>query len=402
MSNRIVITGLGTVSGFGLTTDKFWAALIAGESAVRPLPDEFDGVKASTGAMLPEFDSSHHFSSGAIALLDPFSMYAVLAAREAITDAGFGVADEAIVKAAVIVGSGVGGKHTDEEGYLQLYKNQRTRVHPLAILKGMHSAAASMVSFHLGIKGPVFTVASACSSGAHAISQGAMMIQSGNAEIAIVGGSDSPFTFGLMKAWDALRVITNDACRPFCKTRSGIVLGEGAGILVLESEEHARKRGARIYAQIAGSGMTSDAGHITRPDVDGMSLAITNALLYAKINPEEVDYINAHGTGTIANDIAETKAIHKAFGSHAKKLAVSSTKPMHGHALGASSAMEIIATVLSIQNNIIPPTLNYVEEDEECDLDYVPNQAREQNIDVAMSNSFAFGGLNATIVLKSI
>lgn len=402
MPKRIVITGLGTISGFGLSTGKLWAALIAGESAVKPLSDHFDGVKASMGVMLPEFDPGDHFTSGEISLLDRFSMYAVMAAREAIADAGFDMADEAIVKAAVIIGSGVGGKHTDEEGYLQLYKNQRSRVHPLSILKGMHSAAASMVSFHLGVKGPVFTVASACSSGAHAISQGAMMIQSGNAEVAIVGGSDSPFTFGLMKAWDALRVITNDACRPFCKTRSGIVLGEGAGIIVLESEEHARMRGARIYAQIAGSGMTSDAGHITRPDVEGMSLAMTNALLYAKINPEEVDYINAHGTGTKANDVAETEAIHKVFGSHAKKLAVSSTKPMHGHALGASSAIEIIATVLTLQNNIIPPTLNYVEEDEECDLDYVPNQAREQNVDVAISNSFAFGGLNVAIVLKSI
>lgn len=402
MPKRIVITGLGSVSGLGLTNEAFWSALSNGRSSIRALPSGFEEIKVSIGAMLPDFDANAHFSSEEMTLLDRFSKYAVLAAQQAIADAGLSAGGDVLMNAAAIIGSGCGGKHTDEATYTQLYKNKGTRAHPLTIPKGMPSAAASMVSFHLGIKGAVFSVASACASGAHAISQGAMMIQSDNTDVAIVGGTDAPFTYGLLKAWDALRVLTNDTCRPFCKTRSGTVLGEGAGILVLESEEHAKKRGARIYAELAGSGMTSDAGHVTRPDISGMSRAMTNALLHAKVSADDVAYINAHGTGTQANDEAETRAIHQIFGSHAKKLAVSSTKSMHGHALGASSALEIIATTLALYHNVIPPTMNYVEKDDLCDLDYVPNQARQQKIEVAMSNSFAFGGLNAAVVLKSV
>lgn len=401
MTKRIVITGLGTVSALGLTTDSFWSALCNGQSGIRPLPEDFDDVKMSIGAMLPEFDPTSHFSSDEIALLDRFSKYAVLASQQAIADAGLTVGDDVVSKAAAIIGSGCGGKHTDEETYTQLYKNQGTRAHPLTIPKGMPSAAASMVSRHLGVRGPVFSIASACASGAHAISQGSMMIQSGNCDVAIVGGTDAPFTFGLLKSWDALRVISRDNCRPFCKTRSGTVLGEGAGIIVLESEEHAKQRGARIYAELSGYGMSSDAGHVTRPDVNGMRLAMTNAMNHAGIQPEQVEYINAHGTGTLANDESETKAIHQAFAEHADKLAVSSTKSMHGHALGAASALEIVATTLALYHNIIPPTINYVEKDELCDLDYVPNKAREQEIKVAISNSFAFGGLNISLALKA-
>ena len=401
MSKRIVITGVGAVSALGLTTETFWSALCHGQSGITPLPDGFDGVKMAIGAMLPDFDPAYYFSPDEIALLDRFSKYAVLAAQQAIADAGLTVGDSVVTKAAAIIGSGCGGKHTDEATYTQLYKNNGTRAHPLTIPKGMPSAAASMVSRHLGVRGPVFSIASACASGSHAISQGSMMIQSGNADVAIVGGTDAPFTYGLLKAWDALRVISRDNCRPFCKTRSGTVLGEGAGIIVLESEEHALKRGARIYAELSGYGMSSDAGHVTRPDVSGMSLAMANAIEHSGMQTNEVQYINAHGTGTLANDEAETKAIHRVFGKHADNLAISSTKSMHGHALGASSALEIIATILALHHNIIPPTINYVERDELCDLDYVPNQAREQKLDVALSNSFAFGGLNISIALKA-
>ena len=401
MNKRVVITGLGAVSALGLTTDSFWDALCKGRSGIRPLPDNFDDVKMSIGAMLPDFDPTTFFSSDEIALLDRFSKYAVLASQQAIADAGLKAGDDIVSNAAAIIGSGCGGKHTDEATYAHLYKKQATRAHPLTIPKGMPSAAASMVSRHLGVRGPVFSVASACASGAHAISQGSMMIQSGNCDVAIVGGTDAPFTFGLLKSWDALRVISRDNCRPFCKTRSGTVLGEGAGIIVLESEEHAKKRGARIYAELSGYGMSSDAGHVTRPDVDGMALAMSKAMSHAGIQPEQVQYINAHGTGTPANDGTETKAIHQVFANHAYNLAVSSTKSMHGHALGAASAMEIVATTLALYHNIIPPTINYVEKDELCDLDYVPNQAREQEIEVAISNSFAFGGLNISIALKA-
>jgi nodulation protein E len=228
-----------------------------------------------------------------------------------------------------------------------------------------------------------------------------MMIESGLVDVALVGGADAPFTYGLLKAWEALRVVSSDTCRPFCKDRTGMVLGEGAGMLVLESEEHASRRGARIYAELAGCGMTSDAGHITRPSVDGIARAMRSALENAGLAPDAVDYVNAHGTATLANDPAETAALHRVFGGHAKALSVSSTKSMHGHALGASSALELVATVLSVYTSLVPPTANFSEPDESCDLDYVPNQAREQQVSVAISNSFAFGGLNVVLAIKS-
>ena len=400
MKRRVVITGLGAVSGLGLNTTAFWQALIAGQSAIKPLDLPIEDIKISIGAVVPEFDPEYHFSSDDLILLDRFSLLAVIAARQAVDDAGLSSGEDSITRAAAIIGSGCGGKHTDGATYDQLYKQQRSRAHPLTIPKGMPSAAASMVSKHLGIKGPTFALASACASGSHAIIQGCTMIQSGMVEVALVGASDAPFTFGLLKSWEALRVATHDTCRPFCADRSGIVLGEGSGMVVLESEQHAKARGARIYAELAGCGMTSDAGHITRPDVTGISSAIINALDYAGIAPDKVDYINAHGTATKANDIAETAAINQVFGDCAKKLAVSSTKSMHGHALGASSALELIASTLAIYHGIIPPTANFTVADEQCDLDYVPNIAREREIDVAISNSFAFGGLNSVIAIR--
>lgn len=400
MNRRVVITGLGTVSGLGLNATTFWQALIAGQSAIKPLDLPIEDIKISIGALVPEFDPECHFSSDDLSLLDRYSLLAVIAAREAAHDAGLCSGEDSITRAAAIIGSGCGGKHTDEATYDQLYKQQRSRAHPLTIPKGMPSAAASMVSKHLGIKGPTFALASACASGSHAIIQGCTMIQSGMVDVALVGASDAPFTFGLLKSWEALRVATHDTCRPFCADRSGIVLGEGAGMVVLESEQHAKARGARIYAELAGCGMTSDAGHITRPDVTGISSAIINALDYAGIVPDKVDYVNAHGTATWANDIAETAAINQVFGDRAKKLAVSSTKSMHGHALGASSALELIASTLAIYHGIIPPTANFTVADEQCDLDYVPNIARQQEIEVAISNSFAFGGLNSVIAIR--
>ena len=398
MTRRVVITGLGVVSAFGLTTDEFWQGISHGQCAIKSFP-MLDGVKISMGARLPEYDENELFSADELPLLDRFSQLAILAAEQAVADAQLTGA-EGLLDAATIIGSGGGGKHTDEEGYKKLYKHNQSRVHPLSIPKGMHSAVSSSVSKHLGIKGPVFSVASACSSGSHAIIQGSMMIQLGLVDIAIVGGTDAPFPYGLLKAWDAMRVVSNEVCRPFSKNRKGMSLGEGAGVVVLESEEYAKKRGARIYAELAGFGMSSDAGHITRPDIDGITKAMRAAISNANIESKDVDYVNAHGTGTVANDLTETKALHSVFGEHAKALAVSSTKSMHGHALGASSAMELIATTLAIHHGKIPPTINLDEADDECDLDYVANGAREQKINVAISNSFAFGGLNAVLVLK--
>jgi len=400
IKRRVVITGLGAVSGLGLNVAEFWDALKAGRSAIKPLDPPIEGVKISLGVTLPDYDPEKYFNTDELSILDRYSQLAVIAAKEAVDDANLVCGEKILCDAAAIIGSGCGGKHTDEATYDQLYKQQRSRVHPLTIPKGMPSAAASMVSFHLGIKGPAFVLASACASGAHAIIQGMTMIQSGMVDVAVVGAADTPFTYGLLKSWEALRVASNDTCRPFCKDRSGLVIGEGAGMLVLESEEHAKQRGARIYAEIAGCGMTSDAGHITRPDVSGIVNAMTNAMNHAGINLNEVDYINAHGTGTQINDVTETEAINRVFGDHAKKLAVSSTKSMHGHVLGASSAMELVATTLAIKHGIIPPTANFTEKDDKCNLDYVPNDARNQKINTVLSNSFAFGGLNAVIALK--
>jgi nodulation protein E len=259
-----------------------------------------------------------------------------------------------------------------------------------------------MVSQHIGIRGPVFSIASACASGAHAIIQGAMMIRSGLVDVAVVGGTDAPFTYGLLKSWEALRVVSSDTCRPFSRNRSGMVLGEGAAILVLETAEHAASRGARCYAELAGFGMTSDAGHITRPDTKGIAAAIRAALTDAALDPDTVSYINAHGTGTEANDLAETEAIHHVFCKHAQSLAVSATKSMHGHALGAASAMEVVITALVVQNGLIPPTANFTSAGDGCDLDYVPNIARSKEVKIALSNSFAFGGLNAVIAIKAL
>ena len=401
MTDRIVITGLGCVSGLGIGVTAFWAALCQGASSIRPLVGVADDVKINLGSWVEGLQPEQYFSRDALPLLDRFSQFAVFAAREAVEDAGLSEDNEVLAKAASIVGTGCGGKQTDEETYAKLYKEQRTRVHPLTIPRGMPSAAASMVSQQIGVKGPVFSIASACASGAHAIIQGHMMIQSGLVDVALVGGTDAPFTYGLLKSWEALRVVSNDTCRPFSSDRSGMVLGEGAGMLVLESEQHATERGARIYAELAGCGMSSDAGHITRPDIDGISRAITGALENAALPVEAVDYINAHGTGTVANDLAETEALHKVFGKHAGSLAVSSTKSMHGHALGAASALEMVATAMTVASNRIPPTANFTGPGEGCDLDYVPNNVREQQVDVALSNAFAFGGLNAVIALKS-
>jgi len=400
MTTRVVITGLGCISGPGLGVSEFWGAIAAGRPAIVPLTGIPDDLKIRIGATVNGYRPEDYFSKEELTLLDRFSQFAVLAALEAVEDAGFTRGDSRMQTAAAIIGTGCGGKQTDEETYTQLYKNGKYRAHPLTIPKGMPSAAASMVSMHLGIKGPAFSVTSACASAAHSIFQGYLMIKSGLVDVALVGGSDAPFTYGLLKSWEALRVVSADTCRPFAHDRSGIVLGEGAGMIVLESETSARQRGAEVYAELAGCGLSSDAGHITRPDKNGIVKAIASALDHACLAAEEVDYINAHGTGTETNDVTETEALHSVFGSHAGALVVSSTKSVHGHALGASSAMEFIATVLAIHHGLVPPTANFTTAGKGCDLDYVPNIARKMSLKVALTNSFAFGGLNAVLVLR--
>jgi nodulation protein E len=401
MTKSVVITGMGVISAMGSGMEPFWEGLKSGSSGIAPLQSiPTDSLKMCIGAQVRNFSPEASFTPSLLPLLDRFSQFALLAAQEAVENAGLD--QNLLASAGAVIGTGCGGKETDEETYHRLYLEGKKRAHPLTIPKGMPSAAASQVSMQFGIQGPVFTVSSACSSSNHAIAQAVLMIRSGIIDVALAGGTDAPFTVGLLKAWDAMRVVSSDTCRPFSNDRSGMVLGEGAGMVVLESEEHARRRGARLHGMVCGIGMSSDAGHITDPSIDGAVRAMSAALEDGGLEPEQVGYVNAHGTGTQLNDVNETAAIRQLFGDHADRLLVSSTKSMHGHALGAAGAMELIATVRGIEEGCIPPTANFTSAGEGCDLDYVPNEARQKEVEVAISNSFAFGGLNASVAVKRI
>ncbi len=399
--HRVAITGLGCVSAMGLGRRAFWEGIRAGRSAISPLsilPTEDLGIRV--GAEVRDYDPSLHFDAKRLSLMDRFSQFALLAAREALDDAGLELSDELSRRTAVILGTGTGGKTTDDEAFRELYGKGNPRVRPSVIPRLMVSAATSHLTIEFGITGPAFTVSSACSSANHAIAQAFWLVRQGMAPVAIAGGSEACFTFGTMKAWEALRVMAPDTCRPFSRDRRGMVLGEGAGIVVLEPVEEARARGAEVYAEVAGAGMSADAGHLIQPSEAGAAQAMEMALDDAKLSPREVHYVNAHGTGTQTNDVTETRAIRRVFGAHADRLAVSSTKSMHGHALGASGALELVATVLALRDRIAPPTANFTDPDPECDLDYVPNISREMPIDAALSSSFAFGGLNAVLAVR--
>ncbi len=356
----VAITGLGCISALGHDVASNWAALSSGISGIGKLQG-FDnsGLTVKAAAQVRHFAPTDHFAPPELALLDRHSQFALVAAREAAADAGVDSND--LKYAATVIGTGCGGKETDEQTYQKLYLEHKSRIHPFTIPRGMPSAAASQISMQLGTQGPAFTVSSACASTNHAIAQAAMMIRSGMIDIAISGGTDAPFTYGLLKAWEALRVLSSDTCRPFSIDRDGMVLGEGAGMVILESMAHAKKRGAKIYAELAGLGMSADAAHITDPSSDGAARAMVLALTDAQVTPTQITYINAHGTGTKQNDSSETKAIRQVFGDHADDLQISSTKSMHGHALGAAGAIELIATVLSLRHGIIPPTANFTE-----------------------------------------
>jgi nodulation protein E len=325
----------------------------------------------------------------------------VIAAREAVADAGIDWTPELRETAAIITGACVGGQSTEDTGFVDLYKEGRNRVHPLTIPKTMANAGASHISMEFGITGPAFTISTACASAGHAIGQAYWMVRSGATDLALTGGSEAPFSLGLLKAWEAMRVVSPDTCRPFSKDRRGMILGEGGAMLVVEPLEAAIARGARIHAEIVGFGMSADACHITQPSSAGGARAMRAALRDARLAPEQIGYINAHGTATAANDIAEVAAIRAVFGAHADRLPVSSTKSMHGHGLGAAAAFEAVATVLALRDGVLPPTANYQVPDPECDLDVIPNQSRAAQVEYGMSNSFAFGGLNAVLVFQS-
>jgi nodulation protein E len=401
-ARRVVVTGLGIISPLGLDVAETWASLKEGRSAIGPIEGvDRSSVRFQNGAQVRGYDPLRHFEGGKDAYMDRFAQFSVIAAREALRDSAMELTQQLRENAAIVCGSAVGGQGTLEVGFEDLYVAGRGRVHPLTIPKTMVNAGASQIAMDLKLSGPTYTVSTACSSANHAIGQAFQLVRSGVAEIAVAGGSEAPFTIGLLKAWEAMRVIAPDTCRPFSKDRRGMILGEGGAMLILEPLDAAKARGARIYAEICGSGMTADAHHLTQPTVDGPSRAMRAALRDANLKPEEVGYINAHGTGTPGNDPTETRAIHEVFGAHAAKLAISSTKSLHGHALGAAGALEAVATVLALHHGILPPTANYNERDPECDLDYIPNEPRPSRVRAALSNSFAFGGLNAVIAFRA-
>jgi nodulation protein E len=398
--NRVVVTGIGVVSPIGNTRDAFWSALVAARSGIGPIEGiPTDLFATRIAAQVRDFDPLQHFDAKRLTLLDRFSQFAMVAARAAMADAQLELTEESALQTAAIVGNAAGGQTSLDEGYYKVYAQKSPRLHPLTIPRLMSSAAVSQVSMDLGIKGPTFTVASACSSGTHAIGQAFQMVRAGQVPIALTGGTEACLTVGTIKGWEALRVLSADTCRPFSKTRTGLVLGEGAAMFVLETREHAMARGAPIYAELLGFGMSADADDITAINTEGAARAMRSALTDAKINPEDVDYVNAHGTGTALNDKGETAALHIAFGPSAELLAVSSSKGVLGHCLGAAGALEFAATALALHHQTIPPTANFEERDPDCDLDYVPNTARNAPIRNAMSSSFAFGGLNAVLVL---
>ncbi|MGC1356229.1 MAG: beta-ketoacyl-[acyl-carrier-protein] synthase family protein [Xanthobacteraceae bacterium] len=398
--NRVVVTGIGVVSPVGSTREEFWSGLVEARSGIGPItriPTERLNIRIA--AEVRDFDPAQHFDSKRLGMMDRFSQFAVVAARAAVEDAQLDITEEIALSAATIVGNGAGGMNTLDDAFLRLYGQNSSRSHPLTIPRLMANAPSSLISMDLGLKGPTFTIASACASGTHAIGQAFQMVRTGQAQVALAGGTEACITVGTMKAWEALRVMSADTCRPFSRNRSGLVLGEGGAIFVLEPREHAAARGALIYGEIKGFGMSADAGDITAIDPSGAARAISAALTDAKVNPDEMDYVNAHGTATALNDKGETIALHKAFGDSAERLAVSSSKAVLGHSLGAAGALEFAATALALHHQIIPPTANFEEPDPDCDLDYVPNTARNAPLELAMSSSFAFGGLNAVLVL---
>ncbi|MCZ6523852.1 MAG: beta-ketoacyl-[acyl-carrier-protein] synthase family protein [Alphaproteobacteria bacterium] len=398
---RVVVTGVGMISPLGGTKDEFWQAICECRSAIAPLTTiRTEGLIVSIGAEIKGFDPSDHFEKAQLPQLDRFSQFALVAAREAIADSGLEFGDGLGARTATIIGTGAGAQNTLDDNYRRVYSEGAKRLHPLTIPRLMFNAPASHITMEHGLTGPAFAVASACSSTAHAVGQAFHMIRNGLADVAVTGGTEACITYGTMKGWEALRIMAIDTCRPFSKGRTGMVLGEGAGIYILEELEQARARGAEIYVEMAGLGMSSDAGNIVHPSADGAARAMRAALDDAGLEGSEVGYVNAHGTGTTANDITETAALHMVFGDHAAHLAVSSTKSMHGHALGAAAALELAATILAVRDGILPPTANYTERDPQCDLDYVPNEAREAVIEAALTNSFAFGGLNAVLAVR--
>lgn len=407
MTRRVVITGLGVISPVGNKPEEFFGNLMAGHSGIKRLQTDFiEKLSIRIGAPVEDFNPAEHFSKIQLTGIERFSQFALVAAQQAVQDAGLELGEAESGRAGVCMGSCQGGISTLESAYGELFRQENPRIKPLTVLLSMNNAAASHISIKFRLQGPNITYATACSSSAIAIGESYRQIKHGYADVMLAGGAEAMLTLGAMKAWEALRTLaledpddTSASCKPFAKDRSGLVLGEGAAVLVLEDAERAVKRGAKIYAELAGYDCSSDSNHITKPDAAGQTRTILNALHDAHLQPQDIHYINAHGTATLAGDIEETKAIKQVFGTHSRQIPVSSTKSMHGHLMGATGAVEFMAAVLAMKHNAIPPTINLHQPDPECDLDYVPNTGRTGvNLKAVMSNSFAFGGSNAVLI----
>ena len=402
MRNRVVITGLGGICGLGTNASAIWDGLRSGRSAIGEVTThDLHNLKVKVGCEVKEMPD-HGIPHRQTVSMDRFSLLAVIAAREAMRQSGLVEGDADSYRMGAVVGVGICGWEAIEENYRALLLEGKNRAGIFTVPKVMPGAPAGQVSMDLGLRGPTFGVTSACSSANHAIASAVDQIRLGRADVMLAGGTDAPLSWGVLKAREALRVLAPDTCRPFSADRQGLVLGEGAGMAVLESFDHAKARGAEILGEIAGVGFSADASDIVAPTVEGPENAMRACLADAGLNPEDVDYLNAHGTGTKANDMIETKAVKRVFGSYVKDLSVSSTKSMHAHCLGASGALEMIACVNAIREGIVPPTANYREPDPECDLDITPNTPRERQVKVALSNAFAFGGTNAVLAFKGV
>jgi nodulation protein E len=397
-ARRIVVTGMGAVSAAGVGAPALWQAARDGRSCVRETHFErpYRG-RIKISAQVQDFDPTTYLNSRELPFCDPVAQYLLVAADEALAQAGMASAKPMGPRTATIIGTGVGGMHTLENGlYLTLV--EQGRPDPLTIPRLIPSACPSLLSIRYGSTGPCFAVASACSSATQAIGLGVQLIRSGLVDRAIVGGTEDCVTNSSMLAWEALRVLTPDACRPFSKGRNGMILGAGAAVFVLEEAELARARGAEALVEIAGYGTSADAMDPVRPDVHGAAACMRNALADADVEADEIDYVNAHGTGTTANDATESAALGLVFGD--RNLPVSSTKPVHGHALGAAGALELVVTIGAVRENVAPPTINWREADVKCPVDAVPNEARPMPIRTALTNSFAFGGINASLIVR--
>ena len=398
---RVVVTGIGVLSSIGNTVTRFEESLRAGRSGIGPITQvDTSRLRFHNAAEIQGFEPAEHFSE--LTWLDRFAQLGIVAARDAIADSALRWNDELRARTGVITGSCLGGMGTEDDFYFNLYHENKSRLSPAAIPRIMSNAVASHVAMERKFTGATFTTSTACSSANHAIGQAFWLIRQGTLDCALAGGSEAPIVPGHLKAWEGMRVVAPDTCRPFSKNRAGLILGEGAAMLVLETLEQARARGAKIYAELAGFGMSADAHHLTNPLPEGAARAISDALYDAGLSREQINYVNAHGTGTPVNDSTETRALRQVFASHADNVAVSSTKSMHGHTLGAAGALEAAATVLALRGDFIPPTANFLQRDPACDLDVVPNEARAAQIEAALSNSFAFGGLNAVLAFRRV